>query len=175
MPDDVAGMSRFLVLHDYGMGGLWWWISAPNEAAILDTFAEVEIVSDNAWVESVSTWQPPLKEVTIGGPYPPGLSDLAAKRDEQRKEPGYSALAGAPRVYLKRDDPEEEGVVWFSELGPDGRRLREIERRADGTAVGRSQWIMNPPEDLRDPELARHVCTVEEFESVWRSATVVDD
>jgi hypothetical protein len=34
---------------------------------------------------------------------------------------------------------------------------------------------MNPPEDLSDPELARNSCTAEEFESAWRSATVVDD
>ena len=175
MPDDAAGMNRFLVLHDYGMGGLWWWITAPSEDAILDAFAEVEIISDEAWFERVSTWERQPDEVAIGGPYPPGLDGLYEKRMKQRQQVGYGALAGAERVYLKRDDPEEDGVVWFSELGPDGRRLREIERLADGTAIGYSHWIMNPPEDLRDPQLTRYECTADEFESAWRSATVAED
>jgi hypothetical protein len=34
---------------------------------------------------------------------------------------------------------------------------------------------MNPPEDLPAPELARYICTAEEFESAWAGATLVDD
>jgi hypothetical protein len=175
MADQIPDARRYLVSHDYGMGGLWWWIVAPSEEDILDTFAEVEVVSDQVWIERVSAWEQQPQEVSIGGPYPPGLADLAEKRSAQRDLPGYGVLSGADRVYLKRDDPGEDGVIWFSELGPDGRRLREVERRPDGTASGRSTWIMNPPEDLRDPELARHVCSAEEFESAWASATPVDD
>ncbi|MCW6007272.1 hypothetical protein K1W54_22405 [Micromonospora sp. CPCC 205371] len=37
---------RFLVLHDCGMGGLWWWIRAESVRQIVETFAEVEVIED---------------------------------------------------------------------------------------------------------------------------------
>lgn len=175
MPGDASVSNRYLVQSDYGMGALLWWITAPSEEDILDTFAEVEIIRDDERIDLVSTGEGQPAEVAIEGPYPPGLDGLHEKRMRQRQEVGYGVLAGAERVYLKRPDPEDDGTVWYSELGSDGRRLREIERLADGSATGYSQWIMNPPEDLRDPESAGFTCTAEEFESVWRSATLIDD
>jgi hypothetical protein len=43
---DAVSKSRFLVLHDYGMGGCWWWVQARSRREILETFAEVEVVTD---------------------------------------------------------------------------------------------------------------------------------
>lgn len=30
---------RYLVLHDYGMGGLWWWIRARSVREVRESFA----------------------------------------------------------------------------------------------------------------------------------------
>jgi hypothetical protein len=40
------GKQRHLVCHDYGMGGLWWWVWARSPAEIVETCAEVEVVTD---------------------------------------------------------------------------------------------------------------------------------
>lgn len=41
---DVAGKTRFLLLHDYGMGGTWWWVRARSAREVLEAFAEVEVI-----------------------------------------------------------------------------------------------------------------------------------
>ncbi|MES4892196.1 hypothetical protein [Streptomyces sp. NPDC096012] len=45
---DAAPKRSLLALHDYGMGGSWWWIRARSEREILETFAWVEVVTDPA-------------------------------------------------------------------------------------------------------------------------------
>ncbi|HEX5543357.1 MAG TPA: hypothetical protein VFX60_17685 [Micromonospora sp.] len=47
---------RYLVLHDYGMGGLWWWIHARSTGEVLETFAEVEVVDAPAAVGRAESW-----------------------------------------------------------------------------------------------------------------------
>lgn len=37
--------TRYLVLHDYGMGGLWWWVWAESAEEIVRVCAEVEVVT----------------------------------------------------------------------------------------------------------------------------------
>ncbi len=44
---------RFLVVHDYGTGGLWWWVWARSPEEIVETIAEVEVVTDPELVASV--------------------------------------------------------------------------------------------------------------------------
>lgn len=57
-------MPRYLVCHDYGMGGLWWWITADSEADILERIAEVEVVADPAWLDRCAD---DLAEVELSG------------------------------------------------------------------------------------------------------------
>jgi hypothetical protein len=101
------------------------------------------------------------------------LTRLRRQRDEQRGRPGFGVLAGRERVWLR--EVREEGarpVVLLVELGPDGRRLRQVEVAADGTAVrtGPKDRMFDPPVDLWDPEHAARETTLREFEEAWQRA-----
>lgn len=168
---------RFLVLHDYGMGGLWWWIHARSELEIVQTFAETEVVTGPENLARFADGD--LKEVDIDdATMPPGLAELREQRNEQRDQPGFGALAGRAAVFIRRtweeaDDTEPQ--VYYEHLGPDGRRVRQVEVYADGSAVrtGPEDWLLNPPEDLYDPELAPWEVTRDEFEQAWSGARAV--
>jgi hypothetical protein len=168
----IAAVERFLVLHDYGMGGLWWWITARSEHEILTTFAEVEVVDDPELAATLDD----LDEVHIDDPVlPEGLADLKADRDAQRRRPGFGALAGRANVYLRRpweDADETDPQIYYEHLGPDGRRLRQVEVYRDGTAIrtGPDDWPLNPPNDLWDPDLAQWEVGADEFDETWRRA-----
>lgn len=97
-----ASKSRFLVLHDYGMGGAWWCVHARSPREILETFAEVEVVDSTEAVERADR---DLDEVDIDidePTMPPGLDGLRAKRDAQRGRPGSGTLADRSIVHLRR-------------------------------------------------------------------------
>jgi hypothetical protein len=161
--------TRHLVLHDYGMGGLWWWVWAESAQEIVRACAEVEVVTDPDVVERAETWD--LDEVHLDAPDPNPLSDLRAQRDAQRGQPGFGALTGRDRVYLRRqEDPEED--VFLMELGPDGRRLRQVEIDSAGGAVQTSpdDWPFNPPWDLYDPRYASWEISRDDFEQAWHRA-----
>ncbi|MEU8582517.1 hypothetical protein [Streptomyces abikoensis] len=172
---DVAPKSRFLVLHDYGMGGAWWWIHARSAREILESFAWVEVVTDPetvAWREVDE-----LEDVDIDAPHmPPGLDGLRAKRDAQRGRPGFGALADKGVVYLRLPWDGEDDVdpaVYLMEIGSDGRRTLQVELAEDGSAVrsGPDDWPFNPPVvDLFDPELTAQVISRDEFEEAWARA-----
>jgi hypothetical protein len=34
---------EFLVCHDYGMGGIWWWMTAPSAEAISEYYGDVTV------------------------------------------------------------------------------------------------------------------------------------
>ncbi|MCX5195759.1 hypothetical protein OOK31_17960 [Streptomyces sp. NBC_00249] len=170
-----AAKTRFLVLHDYGMGGSWWWVHARSAREVLETFAWTEVVTRQ---ESV-TWAEgdKLEEVDIDAPLmPPGLDDLRAKRDVQRGLPGFGALADRSIVYVRRhwDGEDDGGPVYLMEVESDGRRTREVELAEDGSGRIRSgpdDWPFNPPVvDFFDPELAGQEITREEFEEQWERA-----
>jgi hypothetical protein len=55
---------RFLVLHDYGMGGSWWWIRARSEWEIAQEFAEVATDRDGGSPVSTLGWRPDECEPT---------------------------------------------------------------------------------------------------------------
>lgn len=77
---DTPPKSRYLVLHDYGMGGLWWWVCARSAREIRETFAEIEVIDRAEAVEWVSAQD--LDEVDIDAAVmPAGLDDLRATRD----------------------------------------------------------------------------------------------
>jgi hypothetical protein len=165
---------RFLVLHDYGMGGLWWWIHARSEPEIMHTFAEVEVVTD----PETSTRFPEgeLAEVDIDAVImPAGLDGLRDQRRGQRDRPGFGALAGREAVFLRRPWEEADETapkIYYEHLGPDGRRVRQVETYADGTAIktGPQDWPFNPPNDLYDPDLVQWETAAEVFEEAWRRA-----
>lgn len=60
-----APKSRLLVLHDYGMGGAWWWVHARSAREVLETFAEVEVVTRPDVIERADC---DLPEVDIDEP-----------------------------------------------------------------------------------------------------------
>jgi hypothetical protein len=169
--------SRFLVLHDYGMGGARWWIHARSAREVLETFAEVEVVDSPEAIERAAG---DLDEVDIDEPaMPPGLDELRAKRDAQRGRPGFGALADRSIVHLRRrwDGDGDEPATYFMEVGSDGRRLRQVELADDGTALksGPDDWPFNPPVmDLFDPEWADKEIHPDEFEAAWLRARHAD-
>jgi hypothetical protein len=172
---DAAPKSRYLVLHDYGMGGVWWWVHARSVREIRETFAEVEVIDRAEAVEWASGRD--LDEVDIDAAVmPAGLDDLRATRDTQRASPGFGALADCSVVYLRRRWNGEDDVdpaIYLMEVGSDGRRIRQVELSEDGTAVksGPEDWPFNPPMvDLFDPDLPGMQITAEEFESHWHRA-----
>jgi hypothetical protein len=174
---DAVPKSRFLVLHDYGMGGCWWWVQARSPREILEMFAEVEVVTDPD-VIARADWD--LDEVDIdAATMPPGLDGLRAKRDGQRGLPGFAALADREVLHVRRrwDGDHEDPTVYLMEVGPDGRRLRQVELTEEGTALksGPDDWPFNPPVvDLFDPNLADWEIPAAEFEAAWLSARHVD-
>ncbi|MGW2325286.1 hypothetical protein ACWC5C_05920 [Streptomyces sp. NPDC001700] len=177
--DDAARRKRpFLVLHDYGMGGVWWRIRARSEREILETFAWVEVVTDPEIVARFADQE--LDEADIDAPHmPAGLDDLRAERDAQRGREGFGALADRDIVHLRRrwDEDDEEPVVYLMEVEPDGRRTRQVELAEDGTAVrsGPDDWVFNTPiVDLYDPALVGEEITRTEFEAHWARARQAD-
>ncbi|MFD6316038.1 hypothetical protein ACIGCZ_25395 [Streptomyces nigra] len=180
MSDDTdMGKRRFLVLHDYGMGGCWWWVRARCEREILETFAWVEVVGDPEAV-AARRQDGDVEEVDIDAPHmPPGLDGLRAERDAQRGREGFGALAGREVVFLRRrwDEEDDDPAVYLMEVGSDGRRMRQVEVADDGTAVrsGPDDWPFNPPVvDLFDPVLVGQEISRSEFEEWWATARQVD-
>ena len=163
--------TRYLVLHDYGMGGVWWWVWAESPQEIVRAVAEVEVVTALEAVLRAETWS--LEEVDLSGHGPNPLSSLRAKRDAQRGQPGFGALVGRSIVHLCMPADDEDGVVLFlMEVGPDGRRIRQVEARPDGSAIKTDveDWPFNPPFDLHDPQYASMEIGSEAFEESWDRA-----
>lgn len=169
----TEGKSRYLVAHDYGMGALWWWVWARSAMAIVETCAEVEVVTDPDLVRRAEAWD--LQVVDLDADNLGPLESLRAKRDAQREHPGFGALVGQGIVHVRYEDPdaeEEYDEVFLLELGPDGRRLRQVVIEPDGsaTAEGPNDWPFNPPFDMYDPRLAAMQITGSEFEAAWSKA-----
>ncbi|QNK66673.1 hypothetical protein [Variovorax sp. PAMC26660] len=161
-------MKRFLVTHNYGMGALYWWIEAPSSDAIIQRYAEVEVVDLNGIDPSrfAST-----ASLSIDDPAPPDLAGLEDQRRVQRGKPGYGALVGRGKVYLKQDYAEED-ETYLTECDEAGYRTRQIVQSADGSMErsGPDDWLFNPPEDLWNPDLAPCEISREEFDSLWDRA-----
>ncbi|ANB04259.1 hypothetical protein SAM40697_0296 [Streptomyces ambofaciens] len=159
------------------MGGSWWWVRARSAREVLETFAWVEVITDPEVVARFEDDE--LDEVDIDAPVmPPGLDDLRAERDPQRGRVGFGALADRDILYLRRpcDDEDDEPVVSLMEIGPDGRRVRQVELAEGGTALrsGPDDWPFNPPVvDLFDPALAGQEISQHEFEEQWARARQV--
>ncbi|WP_345442238.1 hypothetical protein [Actinoallomurus vinaceus] len=163
--------ARYLVVHDYGMGGLWWWIRASSAQQIVETFAEVEVVADPDAVSRAETWS--LDEVDIDAPsLDSALTALRDQRNGYRDQPGYGALAGRDRVYLDMPDEEDKDARYLVEFGPDGRWLRQVALTGDapGTRTESGDWPINPPLDLYDPKYAAMEIDAAEFEEAWSRA-----
>jgi hypothetical protein len=163
---------RYLVLHDYGMGGLWWWIHARSVREVKETFAEVEVVDTPAALARAKGWG--LDEVDIDAPMmPAGLDGLRAQRDKQRAVPGFGTLADRQVLYLRQAGADDHPATYLLEIGPDGRRIRQVEVVADGTSVktDAEDWPLNPPVvDLYDPHLPGQEIHRDEFERAWATA-----
>ncbi|GAA2684505.1 hypothetical protein [Actinoplanes palleronii] len=171
--DEVGGKQRFLVIHDYGMGGLWWWIHARSVREIRETFRDVAVESDAESLER-AVRDPDIEEVDIDAPVmPEGLDDLRAERDAQRGRPDFGAFADREVVYLRRPWDEGDPELYLMEIGADGRRLREVLLAEDGPWIKNDaeDWPINPPVvDLYDPELVGQEVGRDEFEAAWERA-----
>ncbi|MFJ8044681.1 hypothetical protein ACIRBX_29675 [Kitasatospora sp. NPDC096147] len=175
MTDDPSKTpkTRYLVLHDYGMGGIWWWVRARSERELLETFAEVEVMHDEAARARAEGWG--LDEADVDASADPvGLASARAARVAQRELPGFGVLAGPEPLHLRQSWTEDtDPVDYLSEVGPDGRRLRQVEVLVDGTAYRSTpeDWPFNPPlVDRFSPEWLPFVITAAEFEQEWARA-----
>ncbi|WP_198653839.1 hypothetical protein [Actinocorallia populi] len=173
--EEDTAKQRFLILHDYGMGGSWWWVRARSAREVLETFAEVEVIEAPEVIGRAAGWN--LEESDVDAPtMPAGLDDLRAKRQAHRHLPGFGALADRTVVYLRRRWDGDDGVDpadYLMEIGSDGRRLRQVELTENGDVLksGPDDWPFNPPVvDLFDPELKDLEISREEFEAAWHRA-----
>ncbi|MFD2469273.1 hypothetical protein [Amycolatopsis silviterrae] len=176
MTGDAVPKRSFLVLHDYGMGGFWWWISARSEREIRETFAWVEVVTDpDVEARHRNTGLP---EADIDDAEMPAVLDrLRAERAGQRGRPGFGEFADREVVYLRRR-MDEENADWLAEIGPDGRRIRDLEVADDGTSLRGEpdDWPFNSPVvDLFAPEIADEEISAAEFEERWARARPAAD
>jgi len=167
------GKSRYLVAHDYGMGALWWWVWARSAREIVETCAEVEVVTDPDVVRRAEAWNLQLVDLYADDLGP--LESHRAERDAQRDRPGFGVLVGREVVHLRYEEPDAEepcDEVYLMELGPDGRRLRQMVIEPDGsvTAEGPDDRPFNVPFDLYDPKLAAMQIAGSEFEAAWLKA-----
>jgi hypothetical protein len=96
---DQPSRERYLVRHDYGMGALWWWITAASAAEITTTFAEVEVIDDPTTVRAVESWS--LDQLGIADAISGPLAELYSKRKQQRQDPAFGKLLGKSRAYLR--------------------------------------------------------------------------
>jgi hypothetical protein len=163
--------TRYLICHDYGMGGVWWWVWAWSSQEIIDTFAEVEVVIGPESVSRAETWS--LEEIDIDTlPPDSALAILRDKRDSYRHLPGYGAMAGRDRVYLSVPDEDGGDTTYLMEIGADGRWLRQVFLGKDGTAfkTDSTNWPINPPLDLYDPQYVAMEIEEADFDDAWRQA-----
>lgn len=175
MTDHEVPTQRFLVLHDYGMGGSWWWVHARSVREVRETFADVEVVDTADTLRRAESWD--LDEARVDGTTTPdGLDELRAKREAQRGLDGFGALADREIVWLRRRwdyEDDEDLTLYLMEVGSDGRRLRQVELAPDGPGVRSDpdDWPFNPPVvDLFDPELVGMEISEAEFETAWLGA-----
>lgn len=165
--------ARYLVCHDYGMGALWWWVHARGVKEIMERIADVVVVNRDESVRVAEGWK--LEEIDIDAPDPNSLSDMKARRDEQRRQPGFGACVGRGTVYFRRDGDEDGEAYYLLEIGEDGYRTRQVVEYLDGRRKKSDEdyWFFNPPFDLYEPVWAQCEITREVFEEAWETATAL--
>ncbi|MGW4769892.1 hypothetical protein ACWEO2_17830 [Nocardia sp. NPDC004278] len=172
MTVDETPKQRFLVCHDYGMGGLWWWVHARSAREIAETFAETLVIEDPERLADAREWD--LDKVDIDDPANSVLRDLRARRDVQRNLAGFGMMADRSLLYIRRRWDGGDGVPtadYLTEI-TNGYRTRQVEVRSTGEAVraGLDDFPLNPPIDLWDPDLPDREITTMEFEKAWDTA-----
>ncbi len=166
----MGGKQRFLVMHDYGMGGWCWWIRARSVREIRETFREVEVVDDAETVDRAER-NPHIEEVDIDAEaMPPVLDGLREEREAQREKAGFGTFAERGVLYLRRRWDTDVPEMFLFEVGADGRRLREVQLTEDGPWLksDAEDWPINAPiVDFYDPELVDQEIGRDEFEAAW--------
>ncbi|NUR31859.1 MAG: NUDIX hydrolase [Catenulispora sp.] len=176
--------ARYLVCHDYGMGALWWWVRARGAEEIIQRVADVVVVHRPGTVRDAEGWE--LEEIDIDAPAPNPLSDMQARRDEQRGQAGFGACVGRGTVYFRRPWGESGHTPWDGENGEthylleidgDGYRTRQVVEFVEGPPqkMGEDDWFFNPPFDLYEPEWALYEIDPAEFETAWEAAVPVPE
>ncbi|MEU7631893.1 hypothetical protein AB0C34_18170 [Nocardia sp. NPDC049220] len=171
MTVDGTPKQRFLVCHDYGMGGCWWWVHARSAREITETFAEIWVIDDLERLADALEWD--LDEVDVDDLADSGLQDLRARRNAQRSRTGFGVLSDRELLYI-RQRWDGDGVLaadYLIEI-TNSYRTRQVEVRDTGEMIrtGLDDFPLNPPIDLWDPDLADQEITPEEFEKAWDSA-----
>ena len=73
-------MPQYLVCHDYGTGGLWWWINALSSGDIIDRYRDVTVFErpPGWWREDLDKT---VERRNLGDPDTPPLAALRRKAD----------------------------------------------------------------------------------------------
>ncbi|GAA2056936.1 hypothetical protein GCM10009839_77730 [Catenulispora yoronensis] len=172
--------ARYLVCHDYGMGALWWWVTARSAKEIMERIADVVV----SFSPESARWadENGYEEIDIDAPDPNELSSMKATRDAQRQQQGFGAVVGRGTVYFRcvwgeyeKQAPwwdDENAAYFLLEIGEDGYRKRGIFEYVEGPShrMGEDDWAFNPPYDLYEPEWARFEIDQQTFEAAWEAA-----
>lgn len=71
-------MTSFLVTYDFGAGGLWAIVNAPDKASITSRFPKVEVLEDKP-DNMTAVEYGKLITYDLGGPLPQWLAELEVK------------------------------------------------------------------------------------------------
>lgn len=71
-------MNSFLVTYDFGAGGLWAIVKAPDQASIIKRFPKVEVLEDKPGNMTAVEYGK-LITYDLGGPLPQWLAELEVK------------------------------------------------------------------------------------------------
>jgi hypothetical protein len=99
---------------------------------------------------------------------------VVGEHDRMERATARIADADTDRQEWEDDDP----ATYLSEVGPDCRRIRQVEVAGDGTALktDAEDWPFNPPlVDLFDPQLPDQEIDHDEFEQAWATARWEDE
>jgi hypothetical protein len=77
---DVRG--RYLVMYDYGQGGVWGYVRADSAAQITEQFPELAVISERpAWMDDDSEAKLKAREEDIDAPGDGLLGNVLAHRE----------------------------------------------------------------------------------------------
>jgi ribA/ribD-fused uncharacterized protein len=159
----------FFVCHDYGMGGLWWIVTAESEDEILDTFADVTVFAEAPPFFTKADLEDLERTNTNTTELPFALVSLREKRAAHRDDPLYGTLGD--RRDLCYAAPRSDGAPPALLAVRDGELDRLINTLDDGTSFAMYATDLMRSVDLRDPAIARNEIPTEVFEEEWARRT----
>ena len=169
----MAEPQWFLAEWEHPLGSFFWRIKAESAQQIRESLATIRVVTDPEYLAYRGEGDKRFDLNDLSGDKL--LTSLREDRDAQRDKPGFGALVGKERVFL-RFLPTNVTNECLREMNAEGHQVRQVELRPDGTRVRSTEtdW-KNPAIDLYDPEYAAMEITEAEFECEWVDAAWRDD